>query len=345
MTMLLLLLIFEPFLAENVALAEINRAFCHHRFDPAIMAPFDRRQLDPVIVEAEWEGVRGHVEAALKPIHLGIRPISLPCQFRPLPAADDHKGEKPHHLIPVFVFEKGNNRAKAVLKQALNLTDNALWDYEPETGRINTLRGVTETRATTTGAFKPQYRKESGIDLLQVHIGLQELVCNDENSLKPFRFETTPARIAPNRGLHFATVWKPHWKSTHITFAWRLKVILEKIRTEPDAWELIAKVEVGKKYNSQLDYSVAGDSMKGELSMLSTHMHVFRGDKNGTIFHNAGKLRLVGESKIMRGEPFKAEVPPPIERITAVEASPLEVLADTFADLCQAKLLASKVVP
>jgi hypothetical protein len=315
---------------QTGAIAEINRAFRNHRFDPSIMAPFDRRQVDPVIVEMEWNGVRGHVEHALKRLNAGIRPISLPCVFRPVPAADDQNGKAPPHLIPVFIFEKRNSKAKRVLKQVLGLRDDALWDYEPATGQVFIPDSTTETVAATTGDFKPEYRKGGSLNLVDVYKGLQAIL--DDKSLKEYHFQPIPARIHP-KGLRFATVWITCCKTRFTAYAWRLKVTLE--RSQPDTWELISKVEIGKRYASQAEFSVVADSMKGDF--LAEHVTV---GKSSTV-HGKGKTHMVMKPVLIPGEPVKAEVPPPIERVMAKEVSPLEEMVPLFADLCRNKLLSS----
>ena len=231
-------------LQANAALTELDRAFRNHRFDPAIMAPFDRRQLDPLIVEMEWNGVRGHVEAALKPLYVGIRPISLPCVFRPLPASDDHQGEKPQHLIPVFVFEKGNNRAKAVMKQALGLRKDALWDYEPATGTRLVQDTLMQTETLAVGDFRSEYIHGGMIDLLQVHKALQAII--REKSLERLHLQTERPVIFDS-GMKFSTVWITCCKTKYLAYAWRLRVILERNPMHPHAWELTSKVEIGRR--------------------------------------------------------------------------------------------------
>jgi hypothetical protein len=314
----------------GAALTELSRAFRNHRFDPAIMAPFDRRMLDPLIVEMEWNEVRGHVEAALKPLYVGIRPISLPCQFRPLPAADDHKGEKPHHLIPVFIFEKGNDRTKAVLKRALGLRDDALWDYEPATGMRLVQDTMMQTVTVTVGDFRPQYLRGGAIYLLSVHQGLQELI--RDKSIEQFHFRSERPAIVDSR-LRFTTVWITCCKTKYVTYAWRLKVILERNPTHQEAWELTSKVEIAKRYASQADFTLVADSMKGDF--LSEHVTVGMTSN----VHKKGKRHVVMRPVPIPGEPLKDEVPPPIERVTAEETSILEDMVPLLADLCRNKLL------
>jgi hypothetical protein len=73
-------------------------------------------------------------------------------------------------LIPVFLFERGNTRAKAALKRALGLRDDALWDYEPATGRIIEQHMVSGARTVTTGKFDPRFIKLNGdLNLLKIH--------------------------------------------------------------------------------------------------------------------------------------------------------------------------------
>jgi len=319
------------------AVAEIDRAFRNHRFDPSILALFDRRRLDPLIVDMEWEGVRRHVEDSLRRLNTGIRPIDLPCTFRPLPDKDDPKDGHPYRLLPVFIFEKGNTRAKSVLKQVLNLRDDAVWDYEPERGRVIRQKPVQETVITTTGDFKPRFLKGNTLDLVQVHIGLQEVVSEDDNALKKHHLQPLPAHIMPARGLHFATVWKLHWKSRYTAIGWRLKAILER-NEQPDTWELVAKVEIGKRYASQADYSVIGDSMKGHL--LGEQMHIAIRHGKSTVSWGGGKTHLVDEMFPIPSELAKAGVDPPIERVRAEEVTAFDNLGTTLAELCRNKLLA-----
>jgi hypothetical protein len=313
------------------AVDEIQQAFRRHRFDPSIInAQFDRRRLDPRIIEIEWSGVRGHVEAALARLNVGIRKISLPSEFRPLPATDDHKGEVPHRLLPVFVFEKGNVRAKTALKIALGLRDDALWDYEPATGQAFVPQPVTETLLAITGDFKREYRGiTGGLNLVNIHKGLQEILA--DKSLEAYHFQPVPAHIGPF-GLHFATVWTTCCKTDFVAYGMRLKVTLERHPTQPDAWEMISKVEIGKRYASQADFRVVADSMKGDF--LTSHVTV---NKLGTL-HDKGRMHIVMRPVLIPGEPLKAEVPPPIERKTAAEASTLELLVPAFANLCRRKL-------
>ena len=183
---------------EIKTIAEIKQAFCKHRFDPSIMAPFDRREVDPLIVEFEWSSVRKEIEAVLKPLNVGRREISLPIRFRPLDK---------NWLIPVFVFEKGNNRAKALFKEALKLRDGAIWDYEPALGVRNVEQEVAETLAAYLKHFKPEYRKGAGLNLVQVHIGLQNLI-RDHPTLKPLGFQPLPLTKIQDKALYFATTWK-----------------------------------------------------------------------------------------------------------------------------------------
>jgi hypothetical protein len=262
----------------------------------------------------EWNAVRGDVEHALKRLNVGIRPISLPCQFRPLPAPDDHKGEKPHHLIPVFIFEKGNNRAKAVLKRALNLRDDALWDYEPATGQVMIPDALTETRLATTGDFKKRFRVGNGLDLTEIYKGLQEIL--DAKELKPYQLQPRPRRANLDR-VRFITVWVTCCKTKYFAYAWRIRVTLDPTG---DAWELISKIEIGKRYASEVDFGVVADSMRGDF--LSVHVDV---GKSSSIHDN--NRRVVMRPKFIEGEPVKAEVPPPIERLDAKEVSPYHVRA------------------
>jgi hypothetical protein len=313
------------------AITEINQAFRNHRFDPSVInAPFDRRQLDPRIIELEWNGVRGHVETALGRLNVGIRPINLPCEFRPLTSQDDHKGEVPHRLIPVFVFEKGNNRAKVALKTALSLRNDALWDYEPAMGKVLLPEPVHETILTTTGDFKREYHEEGSLNFVNIHKALQEILVDE--SLKEYKFQPIPAHIGPF-GLHFATVWIACCKTQFVAYAFRLKVTLDRNPTRPGVWELISKVEIGRRYASQLDFHVVADSMKGDF--LAEHISVSK----SSILHDNGKTHIVMKPIFMPGEPVKPEIPPPIERMTAKDASTFEMLVPLFADLCRRKLL------
>jgi hypothetical protein len=327
--------------AQSAATAEIKQAFRHHGFDPSIMVPFDRRQLDPLIVHIEWETVRGHVEAALNRLNVGSRPISLPCEFHPLRASDDPKDARPYRLMPVFVFEKGNTRAKSVLKRVLGFGDDALWEYEPERGRVVRQKPVQETRLTTTGDFRPQYVKRNAIDLVQVHIGLQELISQDDNLLRIHHFQPMPAHIVDGRGLHFATVWKLHWKSRYTAIAWRLKAVLERNK-QPGTWELIAKIEIGKRYASQAGYTVIGDSMNGHL--LGEQMHIALDNGKSTISWGGGKLRLVEDEVPIPGETPRAGVGPPIEMVRVDQVTALDKVGSTFAELCRDKLLGSSKI-
>lgn len=313
------------------AAAEMRGAFRNHRFDPAIMnASFDRRRLDPLIVEMEWNGVRGHVEDALNRLNVGIRPIALPCEFRPLPASDDHKGEAPHHLLPVFIFEKGNEKAKRALKQALGLREDSLWDYQPATGQVLIPEPVRETLLVKTGDFKPEYRERGNMDFVNITKGLQNVL--QDRALKEYRLQPLPAALRPD-GIRFTTTWAYAGKTRFKTYAWRLKATLERNAAQPDAWELICKVELGERYASQADFRVVADSMKEDF--LSEHV---TGNKSGGINGN-GRMHVVMRPVLILGEPVKAEVPPPIQRVAAKELSRLDDMAPLFADLCRKKLL------
>jgi hypothetical protein len=334
--LLALSLLSGPLYAQDAqfvaAMAEMDHSFREHRFDPSIMVPFHRGKLDPLIVQNEWEGVRRHVEAALNRLNAGIRPISLPCQFRPQGNAT---------LIPVFVFEKGNVRAKTAFKLALGLRDDALWDYEPATGRMTDRKMVTETRTVTTGDFDPKYLKLNGEpNLLKIHMALQDVVSGDDNSLKAYGFQTRPVHIAIGQGMHFTTVWISAGATKFIAHAWRVKIILERAK-QADAWEFVVKVEIGKRYASQTDYSIAADSMNGDFSNLTEHMHIRSEKGRIRIFYSEGVQREVDTSVGIPGEPVKAEVPPPIQIVKASAVSPLEGFVNQVGELCRKKLLRS----
>jgi hypothetical protein len=329
------------------AVNEINQVFRNHRFDPSIMAePFDRRLLEPRIIEIEWDGVRRHVEETLNArLNAGIRPISLPCVFRPLRAEGDHANEPAMHMMPVFVVEKGNDRAKAALKLALGLRDDALWDYEPATGRVSTWHTVAETVTAMRGDFNPRYLTKDGLDLVQIHIALQDVISRDDNDLKVYRFQMLPAQIVPGKGLRVATVWKPRGNTRFIAFGWRIKVILEKNDVQHDTWQFTTKVELGRRYASQADYSVVSDSQNGDFTLLSENMHIRFEKGVPALFRTVGKHHPVETIITVPNEPNKAEVPPPIERITAEQASPMENFVGLLTDLCSKKLLRSETTP
>jgi hypothetical protein len=306
---------------------EIKQAFRRHRFDPSIInAPFDRWQVDPLIIQMEWTGVRGHVESALMSLNVSKKPIRLPCQFRPLPAWDDDKGKIPHRLIPVFGFEKGNVRAKAALKLALGLRDDALWDYEPGQGFVKEVWQTTSL--ARIGDFKSEFRRDGRLDLIDVHKGLLEVL--DDKSLKHLHIQSLPARINRN-GLDFTTVWITCCKTKFIAYAWRFKVILERHPAQVDTWELISKVEIGNRFASQLGFRVVADSMKGDF--LAEHISV---GKSGTMHGDTVRHEVM---KPLPATSESARPAGPVKTVTAEEASNLEGLVPLFGDLCRKKLL------
>jgi len=129
---------------------QIVRACRDHQFDPAILAPFLPSRLDPLIVELEWNGVRKEVEAALRPLKRGRREIALPITFMRLNGG---------WLLPVFVFEKGNDEAKRVFERAFTLRSDAVWDYEPALGTREVEEPIRQTGIAFTKSFKPSFRE------------------------------------------------------------------------------------------------------------------------------------------------------------------------------------------
>jgi hypothetical protein len=134
-------------------------------------------------------------------------------------------------------------------------------------------------------------------------------------------------------------VWRACGSSKFIAHGWRIKVIVEKAKMQSDAWEFITKVELGKRYASQVDYSLVSDTMNGDFSKLTKHMHIRFEEGKPRIFFSEGVQRPVETTVVIPGEPIKAEVPPPIQRVTASQASPLEIFVNTLAELCRNKLL------
>ena len=107
---------------------------------------------------------------------------------------------------------------------------------------------------------------------------------------------------------------------------------------EPEVWEFLPNIEIGKRYASQSRYTIIGDSMKSDFAVLSGHLHInLKGI--GEITQEKPRTHMVLKPVIIPGEPIKPEVPPPIERLKAREVSNLEKLAEEFTDLCARALL------
>jgi hypothetical protein len=172
--------------------------------------------------------------------------------------------------------------------------------------------------------------------LVRIHKGLQDLIWTHPE-IKPLGFQPLELDRDRNWALRFTTTWKSMWKSENYAIAWRFKVFLTRHDDDPDVWEFIPKIELGKRFASQARYNVISDSMRSDFAVLSGHIHV-HADSGIASDHKANTVTVM-KPVAVPGEPNRPEVPPPIQRLSSHDLSDLEKRATRFTDLCVETLL------
>lgn len=186
-------------------------------------------EIDPLIVEANWDLIRTDLEESIAAIVGREDPVSFPL----LIAQTVRDGGKKwvSYKIPTE-----NEIARAILKDVLDLDDSY----------FIVARAVAETLTFPIRSLLPKYRLGGNdVDFAAIEHAIEEMIQTDDNILKPMNLSAKPFRNPKLDRLDVISNWVYSCQVDAIRYYWRINVRI--IKDNQRQWTLVSTIDLGKR--------------------------------------------------------------------------------------------------
>jgi hypothetical protein len=194
--------------------------------------PFLPTELDPILVQSQWDMIRGRLEMECQRIVGGDNRPRLTLAFEASEGANKEK------MLRAVLADPGSDVIKASLAEVFKYPRDA----------YSTAREVHATALVKVGDLRKEFTSEGSIHLVAIRQALLDLLQANNGPLSRYPIEVQSRQHT--RELEAITSWvffKEVTQPKRIRYAWRINVRVSETSAQYGYWEITTTVDLGRQ--------------------------------------------------------------------------------------------------